>query len=230
MWVVVPCKKLHLAKRRLAPVLTARECRSLVSTMVSDVLFVLSRAIEVSGILVVSSDPAVADLARSFGAHCLSDHSDEGLLAACAGATAHLSTRGADGVMVVPGDLPLLRPGDIRQVVNTASVSPVVVLSPDNNDSGTNLVAMRPAGAIPYMFGENSFSLHVSAARSNKIEPIIVRSETLGLDIDTREDLVRFMKSPSRTRTFRYLVDAGIRDRLLKSGEYDAPLVSTERG
>jgi 2-phospho-L-lactate guanylyltransferase len=218
-----------LAKRRLAPALSARECRHLVSTMLSDVLAVLAGSTGVSGILVVSSDPAVADLARSFGARCLTDHSDEGLLSACAGASAHLSGEGADGVMVVPGDLPLLSPDDIARVAAAAGVSPAVVLSPDRNDSGTNLVAMRPAGAVPYLFGENSFSLHVSAARERGIEPAVIRSRTLGLDIDTRDDLVAFARIPSRTRTYEYLAETGIRKRLLESGEYDAPLINAAR-
>ena len=229
MWAVVPCKRLRLAKRRLAPALSARECRHLVSTMLSDVLAVLAGSTGVSGILVVSSDPAVADLARSFGARCLTDHSDEGLLSACAGASAHLSGEGADGVMVVPGDLPLLSPDDIARVAAAAGVSPAVVLSPDRNDSGTNLVAMRPAGAVPYLFGENSFSLHVSAARERGIEPAVIRSRTLGLDIDTRDDLVAFARIPSRTRTYEYLAETGIRKRLLESGEYDAPLINAAR-
>jgi len=229
MWAVVPCKRLRLAKRRLAPALSARECRHLVSAMLSDVLAVLAGSTGVSGVLVVSSDPAVADLARSFGARCLTDHSDQGLLSACTGASAHLSGEGADGVMVVPGDLPLLSPDDIARVAAAVGVSPAVVLSPDHCDSGTNLVAMKPAGAVPYLFGENSFSLHVSAVRERGIEPAIIRSRTLGLDIDTRNDLVAFARIPSRTRTYEYLAETGIRKRLLESGEYDPPLINAAR-
>jgi len=229
MWAVVPCKRLQLAKRRLAPALTARECRRLVSAMLSDVLAALTGSAGVSGILVVSSDPAVAALARAFGARCLTDQSDEGLLPACAGASAHLSGEGADGVMVVPGDLPLLSPDDIARVVDAAGVSPAVVLSPDRNDSGTNLVAMRPAGAMPYLFGENSFSRHVSAARERGIEPAVIRSPTLALDIDTPDDLVAFARVPSRTRTCDYLDQAGLRKRLLQGGEYNPPLVNAAR-
>jgi 2-phospho-L-lactate guanylyltransferase len=229
MWAVVPCKRLQLAKRRLAPALTARECRRLVSAMLSDVLAALTGSAGVSGILVVSSDPAVAALARAFGARCLTDQSDEGLLPACAGASAHLSGEGADGVMVVPGDLPLLSPDDIARVVDAAGISPAVVLSPDRNDSGTNLVAMRPAGAMPYLFGENSFSLHVSAARKRGIEPAVIRSATLSLDIDTRDDLVAFARVPSRTRTCDYLDQTGLRKRLLQGGVYDPPLAGAAR-
>ena len=229
MWVVVPCKRLQLAKRRLAHALSARECRLLASAMLSDVLSVLTESAALGGILVVSSDPSVADLSRSFDANCFSDHSDEGLLPACASASAYLSGRGADGVIVVPGDLPLLNAGDIERVADAAGKSPAIVLSPDRNDSGTNLVAMRPVGVMPYLFGENSFSLHVSAAREQGIEPVIIRSETLGLDIDTWDDLVAFAQCPSRTRTYRYLMEAGIRDRLLDTGEYDSPLVIARR-
>lgn len=229
MWAVVPCKRMHLAKRRLAPALNAAECRLLVSAMLSDVLAVLSASSSICGILVASSDPVVADLASAFSARCFTDHSDDGLLAACAGASAHLAGEGADGVIVIPSDLPLLSSEDLGRVVDAAGVSPAVILSPDHESSGTNIVAMKPAGAVPYLFGENSFPLHVSAARRRGIEPTVIRSETLGLDIDTRDDLVSFFRTPSRTRTYRFMVESGIRDRLLERGEYHPPLASAGR-
>ncbi|HIE20404.1 MAG TPA: 2-phospho-L-lactate guanylyltransferase, partial [Rhodospirillales bacterium] len=67
MWAVVPCKKLEFAKRRLAPILSAGERRCLVSAMLSDVLDVLTKISVLSGVAVISSDPNLADLARSFG-------------------------------------------------------------------------------------------------------------------------------------------------------------------
>ncbi|MDX1514634.1 MAG: 2-phospho-L-lactate guanylyltransferase [Gammaproteobacteria bacterium] len=229
MWAIVPCKRLGLAKRRLAPALSEGECRLLVRNMASDVLAVLARSSGIDGILVVSGDPAIAELAGDFGARCLDEQTDEGFSSACAVATVHLAGRGAVGIMVVPVDLPLLRHEDIELVVDAMRETPAVVLSPDRNDSGTNLMAMKPAGVIPYLFGENSFSLHLSAARNRGVEPAITRTETLALDIDTREDLIAFARTPSMTRTFRYLAETGIRDRLLEGGECDLPLTGSGR-
>jgi 2-phospho-L-lactate guanylyltransferase (CobY/MobA/RfbA family) len=46
-----------------------------------------------------------------------------------------------------------------------------------------------PPDAIPLCFGPNSFERHVTAARARGIEPVIVESALLGLDIDQPEDL-----------------------------------------
>ena len=82
MWAVVPCKKLEIAKRRLAPVLSVGERRCLVSAMLSDVLGVLTNLNALSGVAVISNDPALTDLARSFGVRICPKGSDAGLSAA----------------------------------------------------------------------------------------------------------------------------------------------------
>ena len=70
MWAVVPCKKLTIAKRRLASVLSAAERRCLVLAMLSDVLGVLTNITALKDVAVISSDPDLTDLARSFGVRC----------------------------------------------------------------------------------------------------------------------------------------------------------------
>lgn len=215
MWAVVPCKRLEVAKRRLAPFLSPGERRGLVSAMLSDVLGTLTKITALSGVSVISNDPEIADLARSFGVrHCMKDN-DAGLSAALSLASGLLSNDGARGMLAVPGDLPLLTPGDVMQVLDAVTESPVVVLAPDQKGQGTNLLAMAPLGAIPYLFSGLSFQAHISAARASGIEPVVIRSKSLGLDIDTAEDLGQFARDRSPTHTFNYITDAGIRDRLI---------------
>ena len=142
MWAVVPCKKLEFAKRRLAPILSAGERRCLVSVMLSDVLDVLTKISVLSGVAVISSDPNLADLTRSFGVRCCLSDSDAGLSAALTLASGLLSNDGAKGILAVPGDLPLLAPGDVMRALEAVAASPAVALAPDNNNQGTNLLAM----------------------------------------------------------------------------------------
>jgi 2-phospho-L-lactate guanylyltransferase len=223
MWAVVPCKKLEFAKRRLAPILSAGERRCLVSAMLSDVLDVLTKISVLSGVAVISSDPNLADLARSFGVRCCMKDKDAGLSAALTLASGLLSNDGAKGILAVPGDLPLLAPGDVMRALEAVAASPAVALAPDNNNQGTNLLAMTPLGAIPYLFGGLSFQAHIAAARTSGIEPMVIQTEGLGLDIDTAEDLILFARERSPTRTFSYITETGIRDRLLLDS-VNAPL------
>lgn len=230
MWAVVPCKKLSLAKRRLRAFLSAPECRQLVSFMLSDVLGILTQSAGLSGVLVVSNDSAIADLSSSFGVRCLAGHSDDGLSAAFTGAGKVLSKEGADGVMAIPGDVPLLRSEDIARVLSAVDASPSVALVPDRHDSGTNLLAMRPIGAVAFLFGKNSLSRHLAAARGRDVEPTVIRSDNLGLDIDTREDLIVFARNPSATRTYDYIVESGILSRILGCSEDDSLRMGVGRG
>ena len=230
MWAIVPCKKLEFAKRRLAPVLSVGERRCLVSAMLSDVLDVLMKNLALSGVAVISSDPDIADLARSFGVQrCLKDN-DAGLSAALTLASGFLSKDGAKGILAVPGDLPLLAQSDVMRAIEAISASPAVALAPDRHKHGTNLLAMKPLGAIQYLFGGLSFQAHIAVARTGGIEPSIIQTESLGLDIDTAEDLLLFARERSPTRTFRYLTESGIRDRLLLQSVHVPIQASAGRG
>ena len=229
MWAVVPCKKLEFAKRRLAPILSAAERRCLVSAMLSDVLGLLTKITALRGVAVISSAPDLADLARSFGVRCCMKDKDAGLSAALTLASGLLSNDGAKGILAVPGDLPLLAPGDVMRALEAVAASPAVALAPDHNKQGTNLLAMTPLGAIPYLFGGLSFQAHIAAARTCGIEPMVIQTEGLGLDIDTAEDLILFARERSPTRTFSYITETGIRDRLLLQAS-DTPLEARAGG
>lgn len=229
MWAVVPCKKLEFAKRRLTPILSVGERRCLVSAMLSDVLGILTKITALSGVAVISSDPELADLARSFGVRrCMKDN-DAGLSAALTLASGLLSNDGAKGILAVPGDLPLLTPGNVMQALEAVAASPAVALAPDHHNQGTNLLAMTPLGAIPYLFGGLSFHAHIAAARTSGIEPTVIQTDGLGLDIDTAEDLILFARERSETRTFSYITETGIRDRLLLQSA-DVPLEARAGG
>ena len=56
------------------------------------------------------------------------------------------------------------------------------------------------------------------AARAVGIVPTLIHASRLGLDLDTPKDLEIFLSSPSDTKTFRYLAESGVRDRLLNQG------------
>jgi len=229
MWAVVPCKKLAIAKRRLASVLSAAERRCLVSAMLSDVLGVLTNITALKDVAVISSDPDLTDLARSFGVRCCMDDSKAGLSAALTLASGFLSNDGAKGVLAVPGDLPLLARANVMRAIEAVTARSAVALAPDRNNQGTNLLAMAPPGAIPYLFGGMSFQAHIVAAQTRGIEPVVIRTEGLGLDIDTAKDLIFFAREHSPTGTFNYIAESGIRDRLLLETA-DAPLKAKARG
>jgi 2-phospho-L-lactate guanylyltransferase len=66
---------------------------------------------------------------------------------------------------------------------------PTVVVAPCRHGTGTNALLILPPGLIPFAFGPDSFAAHCAAARAAGVEPVIYRSATITLDLDTPEDL-----------------------------------------
>lgn len=215
MWAVVPCKEFSIAKSRLASVLTPSERRKLTSVMLRDVLAVFANVKPIKTVVVASSDLTAQKCAAEFGALCFTRNCNEGLSIAVTQASLFAKEQGAKGIITVSADLPLLQPSDIACVLEAQNRSPGVVLAPADSDFGTNLLMMKPAGVIPFSYGDNSFFKHQSAARAIGIEPVVIKTPGLGLDIDTPEDLRAFIENPSGTGTFRYLTDSGIAERLV---------------
>ncbi len=98
--------------------------------------------------------------------------------------------RGAEAVLVLPADLPLLTADDIRQLYTLGATQPGIVIT-RSPDGGTNALLVRPAGAIEFAFGSASFAQHTQLAQSADVPVQVYASPTLALDVDWPEDLDR---------------------------------------
>jgi 2-phospho-L-lactate guanylyltransferase len=211
---VVPFKGTANAKQRLARVLTPAQRQALALAMLEDVLQTLAAVVELSGALVVTTDHAAAALSARFGARVLDDHAGEGHTGAVTGAVSGLRARGL-GLMTVPGDIPLVTPDDIRELLAAHTATTGFTISPARDDLGSNAVLCTPADVVPLRFGDNSFFPHLAAARAHGIEPGIVRLPRIALDIDTPEDLALFLSTDSDTRARALLDRWGLRADML---------------
>jgi 2-phospho-L-lactate guanylyltransferase len=211
---VIPVKPFALAKRRLAPVLSAEERAQFARVMLEDTLAAIVACPRVTGTIVVTRDRAVAEVARSFGADALAE-SAVVLNAAVHTAAAFLHRKRDAGMIVVPADIPLLPSALVEQLIDHISAPPVVAFVPATRDGGTNLFACRPPGAIAPVFGPDSFRRHCQAARDAGLTPVVTASADAGLDIDVPDDLVAFLATPSRTRSHAFLMSLGVAQRLV---------------
>jgi 2-phospho-L-lactate/phosphoenolpyruvate guanylyltransferase len=218
IYAVVPAKDLGRAKERLAGLLSAEERRGLARAMLEDLLKSLAAVPALAGILVVTRDAELAALARAAGAGLVSDLRHEGPTGAIALAASRLAAAGADGMLAVPADVPLATPGEIAEILAAGAAAPAVTLVPALADMGTNAIALWPPDAIPPHFGPQSFFRHQELALARGIEPRILRLSGLGLDIDRPEDVAAFMALPSATRSYAYLAECGIIERLRRMG------------
>lgn len=184
---VVPVKDLVGTKSRLSPVVDPAGRAGLTLYMMCRVVRVLREA-GLDEVGVVSPDPVVLNFAVERGAVPVVQKS-RGLNPALEEGRAWALERGADALLVMPADLPLLVAEDVRAVIETAGNSPGVTISPDANHSGTNALLLRPPDAIPFLFGIGSFEAHREAARARSLELRICERQHLGFDLDTTGDL-----------------------------------------
>jgi 2-phospho-L-lactate guanylyltransferase len=151
-----------------------------------------STAIE--AVAVVSPDPAALELAANLGPDVYpvtQSAAEPGLNAAIEIGRRWAAARGASGILVLFGDLPLLTGADVRNLVRRDAP---VVLAPDRHGSGTNALLLRlgrsPDGRpFTFHFGAGSYAAHVAEAHRLGLEAATSISSGTALDLDTPDDL-----------------------------------------
>src|SRR4029077_15663096 len=151
-WVVVLVKDFDSAKQRLGPALDPPQRRALARRNAS-------RAIRAAGAaehrLVVAGSEEAAALAVELGAEVLIEPRQEGQNVAAQRGIARAAESGADAVLLLSSDLPLVTKKSVRDLLREASrlVPPVVVAVPAAGRGGTNALYLRPPRAIGLHFG-----------------------------------------------------------------------------
>ena len=188
---LVPLKDLVRAKSRLAGLLRPSERRALAQAMAEDVLTVLAGHPGISGVTLVSDDPAAELLASRYGI-CHWPESGpgrRGLNAVLTGASARLMTDSNEALVVLHGDLPLLAGTEISAVLDRQRELGGLVVGCDRDGAGTNLLAFDGAGVPVFCFGKDSCHRHVMAARAAGMRTAVVRLPGVALDVDRPGDL-----------------------------------------
>ncbi len=215
LWAVVPVKRRTDAKRRLMPLLASHERAALAHAMLEDVLSAVTRTSSLAGIIMITGEPSAAALAQSAGVRVIEDLEDAGMVPALTKAGRQLASEGRDGMLIVPADVPLVTAADIETLARTHRAAPSVTLVPAYGDGGTNALCCSPPAVIRLHFAEgDSFRKHQDEAKAKGIAPQIVHLERIEQDIDRPDDVAAFMQRPSATRSYAYLTDIGIAQRL----------------
>jgi 2-phospho-L-lactate guanylyltransferase len=103
----------------------------------------------------------------------------------------------ADGVEllgVLHGDLPNLSSDDVRALLAAAGETRAVAIAPDRGGTGTNGLALQPPEIIGFRFGAGSLAAHREEALAAGIEPAMVQRAGLAFDLDTPQDLARWLE------------------------------------
>jgi 2-phospho-L-lactate guanylyltransferase len=188
-WAIVPVKPLRSGKTRLAKVLTQEQRTDLNRRLLVHTVDTLKAIPEIEHVLVVSRDPSALSLARDHGARTVRESGAPKLNVALTRATAIARGYATHGILILPADLPLIKPDDVRLMLKLAVQPPVVVVAPDQARDGTNALLVCPAGLIEYEYGPGSFQKHCDRALQAAARLKICELPSLALDMDRPEDL-----------------------------------------
>lgn len=183
LWALVPLKTLGRGKTRLIPELPARSRQQLVETMLARVMGALSASKLVDHIAIVGTNPL----------HCppgvlhLQDPG-KGLNEALTMSSRQLQATGAEELLVMHADLPLVCTADIDDLIRSGRRGGLALAS-DRHGHGTNAIYMSQPDILPFSFGHYSLRRHVASAEAAGLTPVLSRAPGLLLDIDTAEDL-----------------------------------------
>jgi 2-phospho-L-lactate guanylyltransferase len=193
VWAILPLKDLVKAKSRLAGILAPHERRALVQAMAEDVLTILAGHPGLRGVLLVSDDPSAEMLACKYALDWVAETQlgCSGLNGAVGAATDYLAARGAQRVMVLHGDIPLLQTEDVTALLALFERPDVdLVIGPDLAGTGTNVMLFPVAKRPHFYYGDNSCDKHQRAGRALGHAVSLLQSTGIGLDVDTPADLL----------------------------------------
>jgi 2-phospho-L-lactate guanylyltransferase len=203
--VLLPVKEFSSAKQRLAPALDARARAGLARAMLKDVLSALDRARAPERVVVYTASDEVIEMVELLGFEFVKERSIDGHSAAINHLIDEFSSHSSQ-ILAIAGDLPKLLPSEIDFVLNAASEP--VTLIPSRDWTGTNAVLFIPPARIAMEYGEGSFRRHLSKVSAAGLHSDVMDLPGLAFDVDTPEDLQRFMEDPrTDSETWRYLTD-----------------------
>jgi 2-phospho-L-lactate guanylyltransferase len=191
---IIPVKRFGGAKRRLLRAMEPRRRAALVAAMLTDVLGAVTEARLVERLIVVTGERRAERLALRHAqrtttpVEVLRDPRDAGHAEAATLGIIRAKALGAGCVALLPGDCPLLEPAELDGALERMEDGAVTVV-PDRHGTGTNALLLAPPDAIGPAFGPGSCARHADRARRLGHRLEIERLDSLGLDVDTADDL-----------------------------------------
>jgi 2-phospho-L-lactate/phosphoenolpyruvate guanylyltransferase len=193
-WVVVLIKDFDSAKERLRPALGSKSRRALARRNAN---LAVNAAAAGDHVLAVTGSEEVAEMAAAWGASTLLEPREEGQNPAAERGIARARAAGAEAVLLLSSDLPLVTAEAVRQLLQAAGrlKAPVVVAVPAIGRGGTNALYLRPVDAIGMHFGDESLAKFHEDAEARGVKFVVHRSEAIALDLDEPSDLERLSRA-----------------------------------
>jgi 2-phospho-L-lactate guanylyltransferase len=200
---IIPIKRFGHAKQRLLSALDRPQRAAVVKAMFTDVLAAVAAVERIELVIVVTGEGRAERIALRHAQRTvtplevLRDPDERGHSEAATLGIIRALSHGAECAALLPGDCPLLDPGELDAALGRMTPQRVAIV-PDRHGSGTNALLLSPAGAIGPAFGEGSMQRHSDRAERAGYEVVVERLESLALDLDTPEDLTALAAAVAR--------------------------------
>jgi 2-phospho-L-lactate guanylyltransferase len=193
---IIPIRSLSEGKSRLAGYVSNDDRAELIRTMFEHVIATVKAAGVIDRIVVISPDPAVIDLmSRDSDVRVMAVKQPEGRpgLNAAIELGRELATDLRAGAMLVLfGDLPLIKPDDVRSLVRRDAP---LIIATDRHGVGTNALMLRlgsaSAAEFRFAYGAISRQRHLNEADRLGLDAITAVSAGTAVDLDTIDDVER---------------------------------------
>jgi len=197
--LLIPVKPLDEGKQRLSSRLSPAQRHALNRHFCLHTFEIACQALAAADCIVVSRCDEVLALAQAHGMQTLREHLPGNLNAALEQASILARIQGAQAVLSLSCDLPLLNADDLRVLITHAAPGHVV-LGPDRSEDGTNALLVSPPGALAYHYGPGSHARHRRAALNAGLAFETIHRPGIAEDVDTPDDFDALMRLPEAIR------------------------------
>ncbi|HTE14602.1 MAG TPA: 2-phospho-L-lactate guanylyltransferase [Burkholderiales bacterium] len=201
--VVLPHRGVAAGKSRLSAVLDDAARSELNRWLLSRTLRIVAACLgEAQRCVVVSPCISTLTLARHAGASTLTERVPAlGLNAALAQGAAYAAMLGAQRLLILPCDLPLLDIAAWEAMLALPGSDGDVVVAPDRHGTGTNAMLVD-ATMRAFAFGAGSLARHVATATARGARVWTCHHPALAFDLDTEADFSQWMHSSAALPPF----------------------------
>lgn len=186
---IIPVKPFSEGKSRLRDCYSLEELYYINRNGFIRTLKTLQKLQQVDRILVVSHDEEALRLAKDKDADCLLEKAPYSLNNGLSQALSSLVGSKSNRVLILPTDLPLLKPEDLECLFKWQRAEPGVTLVPDHYQTGTNAVLLNGVAGFRPQFGRNSFQKHARQAFALTACLEVKLIKNIQHDLDTSKDL-----------------------------------------
>lgn len=208
-WAILPVKGFDRGKSRLMPALAPAERRALAGALFGRALGACMGCTAIDHVLVASDSARVLmqSVTRAATQRVMPSAPPHGAPSArlsvlldppgappfarvLDAALAHAHARGAMRAVIAMGDLPLVRPRDLAEVLARLEHARIAV-APDRARRGVGAIACTLPAPLPMQLGHrDSLDRTLRAARERALPVALVVSPRLARDLDTSADLL----------------------------------------